>query len=150
MAMFRRAIWHDLLFSTLRSFGNADFSLVQVATLYLLDDQGELTIKQVAESIGRSNSATSRLLDQLVERGLVDRREDKQDRRTRHVFLSKEGQLFLRTFEQNRADAQLALMVYLSPEEQEQINQAMKLLAEAAKRSAQNDEYARKPATKNS
>ncbi len=72
-----------MLMNTLRSFGNADFSLAQVAALYLLDDEGELTIKQVAEKIGRSLSASSRLLDQLVERGFVDRREDQQDRRGR-------------------------------------------------------------------
>src|SRR6266704_2927552 len=52
-----------------------------MATLLLLDEEGELTIKQIAELVGRSISATSRLLDQLVERGMVSRREDERDRR---------------------------------------------------------------------
>ena len=69
-----------------------------------------------------------------MERGLIGRREDKQDRRTKRVFLTEQGRAFLRTFEQNRADAQLAIMVYLSPEEQAQVAQAMTLLAEAARR----------------
>ena len=111
----------------------------------MLDDVGEPTIKQVAETLGRSVSATSRLLDQLVERGLIGRREDKQDRRAKRVFLKEEGWTFLRTFEQNRADAQVALMVYLAPEEQAQVAQAMALLAEAARRHAQTDTSNDKP-----
>lgn len=142
LGQLRRAIWQDMLFSTLRSFGDADFSLVQVATLYLLDDAGELSVKQVAEEIGRSVSAASRLLEQLVERGLIDRREDRRDRRAKQVLLTEEGRAFLRTFERNRANAQLAVMAYLSPEEQARINEAMKLLAEAARRSSKKHEHA--------
>lgn len=138
-SQFRRAIWRDLLLGSVRTFGDVDFSFAQVVTLYMLDDVGEPTIKQVAETLGRSVSATSRLLDQLVERGLIGRREDKQDRRAKRVFLKEEGWTFLRTFEQNRADAQVALMVYLAPEEQAQVAQAMALLAEAARRYAQTD-----------
>lgn len=138
---FRQAIWHDLLFGMLRSFGDADFTLAQVATLYLLDGEGALTIKNVAEKIGRSVSAASRLLDQLVERGLVGRREDQQDRRSKRVFLTEAGQAFLRTFERNRADAQLAVMVYFSPEEQAHIHEAMRLLAETSRRISENHEY---------
>lgn len=134
LGLVRRAIWHDMLIGTMRAFGNSDFSMLQVATLYMLDDEGEPTIKHVAESLGRSVSATSRLVDQLVERGLIGRREDKQDRRARRVFLTEAGRSFLRTFEQNRADAQLAIMAYLSPEEQAQVAHAMTLLAEAARR----------------
>lgn len=134
---FRHAIWRDILSNALRTFGDADFSLAQMTTLYMLDSSGEPTIKQVAEELGRSVSAASRLLDQLVERGLVGRREDKQDRRAKRVFLTDAGRAFLRTFEQNRADAQLALMIYLSPEEQDLVAQAMELLAEAAKRQAE-------------
>jgi len=94
LGLVRRAIWHDMLVSTAQAFGNFDFSLVQVAALYMLDEEGEPTIKQVAEALGRSISATSRLLDQLVERGLIGRREDKQDRRARRVFLTEQGQTF--------------------------------------------------------
>jgi DNA-binding MarR family transcriptional regulator len=143
LGMFRRAIWHDMLVGLLRAFENFDFSLLQIATLYMLDDEGEPTIKHVAETLGRSVSATSRLLDQLVEHGLIGRREDKQDRRARRVFLTGQGRAFLRTFEQNRANAQLAIMVYLSPEEQAQVAQAMALLAEAARRRSHDEGHAK-------
>src|ERR1700730_11610586 len=75
MSQFRRAIIREFVAGMVRAFGNFDFSLP------LLDEEGELTIKQVAEDLSRSVSATSRLLDQLVERGMISRREDKRDRR---------------------------------------------------------------------
>ena len=116
--------------------------MVELATLYMLDDEGEPSIKHVAAALGRSVSATSRLLDQLVERGLIGRHEDREDRRARRVFLTEQGRAFLRTFERNRADAQLATMVYLSPDEQAQVAQAMTLLAEAARRRSHHEEQA--------
>src|SRR5947209_15162150 len=76
LSRFRRATISGSLFSMLHSFDLAEFSLPQLFTLLLLDEQGERTIKEIAELIGRSVSTTSRLLDQLVERGLISRRED--------------------------------------------------------------------------
>lgn len=131
---FRRAIWHDMLVGAIHLFGDFDFSFLQVATLYLLDSGAEPTVKQVAETLGRSVSAASRMLDQLVERKLIGRREDSQDRRARRLFLTEKGRAFLRGFEQQRADVQLTVMARLTPEEQMQILQAMTLLAEAARR----------------
>src|SRR5436309_4094996 len=81
MSQFRRSIIREFVAGIVRAFGNFDFSLPQMATLLLLDEEGELTVKQVAEDLGRSASATSRLLDQLVERGMVSRREDEREDR---------------------------------------------------------------------
>src|SRR6266699_4687130 len=88
---FRRSIVRGFVFNILRTFVDFDFSLPQLATLLLLDEEGELTIKQVTEILGRSLSATSRLLDQLVERGMVSRREDVRDRRAKRVAITESG-----------------------------------------------------------
>jgi DNA-binding MarR family transcriptional regulator len=131
---FRRATVREFVFNILRTFGDFDFSLPQMATLLLLDEEGEFTIKQVAEILGRSVSATSRLLDQLVERGLVSRREDERDRRAKRVAITESGRTFIATLERSRADTQLAVMEYLSAEERADIMRAMALLAEASTR----------------
>ncbi len=102
----------------------------------MLAGEGELTIKRVATLLGRSVSATSRLIDQLVARGLVNRREDERDRRTKQVALSENGWAFVNTLEQKRAEAQIVVMTYLSSEERAIVAQAMQLLAEAARRYA--------------
>src|SRR6266699_2533743 len=134
ISQFRRAIVRGFVFNILRTFVNFDFSLPQLATLLLLDEEGELTIKQVTEILGRSVSATSRLLDQLVERGMVSRREDERDRRAKRVAITESGRRLIATLEQRRADVQIVVMEYLSAEERADVTRAMALLAEAGKR----------------
>ena len=134
ISQFRRMMVREFIFSIISTFGDFDFSLPQMATLLLLDEEGELTIKQIAELVGRSVSATSRLLDQLVERGMVSRREDERDRRAKRVAITESGQALIATLEQRRAEAQIAVMEYLSAEERAEVTRAMALLAEAGRR----------------
>jgi DNA-binding MarR family transcriptional regulator len=131
---FRRTILRDFILDIMQTFEDFDYSLPQMATLLLLDEEGELTIKRVTELLGRSISATSRLLDQLVVRGMISRREDERDRRTKRVAITEQGRALIMTLEQRRADAQIAVMEYLSAEEQAEVTRAMVLLAEAGKR----------------
>ncbi len=95
---------------------------------------------KVAELLGRSVSATSRLLDQFVVRGMITRREDERDRRAKRVAITERGQTLIATLEQRRADAQIAVMEYLSAEEQAEVRRAMALLAEAGMRRRKQDE----------
>jgi DNA-binding MarR family transcriptional regulator len=131
---FRRTLWREMVVSTIQGSSNFEMSSIQLVTLFLLVSEGELTIKQVAECLGRSVSATSRMLDQLVMRGLVCRREDERDRRVKQVSLSESGRSFVHTLEQKRVEAQLMVMAYLSPEESAVVAQAMQFLADAARR----------------
>ena len=117
-----------------QAFEDFDYSLPQMATLLFLDEQGELTIKQVAEALGRSVSATSRLLDQLVTRGMIHRREDERDRRAKLVAITEQGRALIATLEQRRAEAQISVMDYLSAEERVTVTRGMVLLAEATQR----------------
>lgn len=130
----RRAIWRNFVRDLVRCFGDFEFSLVQMVTLLLLDEEGELPIKQVAAELGRSVSATGRMLDQLVKRGLVSRRENEGDRRQKLVTITEGGRTLLATVERRRVDAQLAIMQDLSAEERAEVMRAMTLLAEAGER----------------
>ncbi len=134
ISQFRRTMVREFVLGIITAFGDFDFSLPQMATLLLLDEEGELTIKQVAELVGRSVSATSRLLDQLVERGMVSRREDERDRRAKRVAITEGGQTLIATLERQRAEAQIVVMEYLSAEERAEVTRAMALLAEASRR----------------
>jgi DNA-binding MarR family transcriptional regulator len=139
IGQFRRAIVREFVFNILSTFVDFDYSLPQLATLLLLDEEGELTIKRLSEFLGRSISATSRLLDQLVERGMVSRREDEHDRRSKRIAITEQGRMLIATLERRRADAQLSVMEYYSTEEQVEINRAMDLLAEAGQRRRRSD-----------
>ncbi|MBV9455313.1 MAG: MarR family transcriptional regulator [Rubrobacter sp.] len=130
----RRAIWRDFARNLIRSFGDFEFSLVQMVTLLLLDEEGELAIKQVAAELERSVSATSRMLDQLVKRGLVSRRENEGDRRQKLVAITESGRTLLAAVERRRVDAQLKIMQNLSAEERAEVVRAMTLIAGACDR----------------
>lgn len=134
ISQFRRATLREFVLSIMQTFEDFDYSLPQVATLLMLDEEGELTIKRVAQLLGRSISATSRLLDQLVLRGMISRREDERDRRVKRVAITEQGRALILTLEQRRADVQIVVMEYLSAEEQAQVTRAMVLLAEAGQR----------------
>jgi DNA-binding MarR family transcriptional regulator len=124
MSEFRYLVFGRFAPSILRTFKDFDYSLAQVVSLFLLDEQGELTIKQVAGLLERSVSATSRLLDQLASRGMITRREDEQDHRVKRVAITEQG----------RADVQIEMMEYLSPDEQADVVRGMVLLAKAGRK----------------
>src|SRR5690242_20385755 len=99
-----------MILSTIAGSSDFDISAVQFVTLFLLAGERDLSIKRVAELLGRSVSATSRMLDQLVTRGLINRYEDERDRRTKRVALSESGKAFVQAIEQKRAETQIAVM----------------------------------------
>ncbi|MEV8637693.1 MarR family transcriptional regulator [Streptosporangium sp. NPDC051023] len=131
---FRRALFPGFILQLLRGFEGDEPSVIQLATLYVLDRPDPPALGELAERVGRSVSATSRLVDALVRRGLADRREDPEDRRLRRITLTESGTGFLRSFERARADAQLQVMTYLTAEERALVAQAFTLLGEASRR----------------
>jgi DNA-binding MarR family transcriptional regulator len=143
-------MWKEMLLGTITGSSNFDISATQFATLFSLAGEGELTIKRIAELLGRSVSATSRMLDQLVTRGLISRIEDERDRRAKRVSLSESGRAFVQALEQKRAEAQITVMAYLSPEERAVVEQAMQLLAIAARRHVNEHVRSNIPPTTNS
>ena len=61
----------------LEALGLLDLNLSQTKLLHRLETAGrELSLGEVAESVGISLPTASRLVDDLVRRGLVERRED--------------------------------------------------------------------------
>lgn len=131
--------------SILSSYDLTEISLPQLATLLVLDErQTPMTVKEVAEMLKRSLSATSRLLDQLVASNFLSRREDPQDRRNKLVAITEEGRALIRIIEQRRAEAQMAVLAYLSPEERAEVLRGLSLLAEASRRSLHPNEHSNK------
>lgn len=68
-----------------------DSSFSQVKMLFLLEDGGEHSVKEIATHLGLSLPAASRAVDGLIQRGWVTRRECAADRRSRIVTLTDSG-----------------------------------------------------------
>jgi DNA-binding MarR family transcriptional regulator len=76
----------------LETVGTLELSLTQIKLLHhLADTTAELTLKQGAEAVKVSLPAASRLVEDLVHRGLVERHEDAEDRRMKRISLTDAG-----------------------------------------------------------
>jgi DNA-binding MarR family transcriptional regulator len=72
--------------------GAIELSLTQIKLLHHLDDcPRELTLKQAAEAVHISLPAASRMVDDLVQRGLVERKEDADDRRMKRIRITEDA-----------------------------------------------------------
>lgn len=81
----------------LEAVGALDLSLTQIKLLhYLQDAPRALTLKEAAELVQVSLPAASRLVDDLVRRGFVERHEDTEDRRMKRVELTEHGRWAIR------------------------------------------------------
>jgi DNA-binding MarR family transcriptional regulator len=95
------ALMKHLLGSTGREFfaemERRGLGIAHVKTLGILADSEEpLSLKALSEQLGLSLPGISRSVDVLVQRGLVKRKEDPEDRRAKRVELTAKGR---RTFE---------------------------------------------------
>src|SRR4029079_19531113 len=78
-----RALWRDLVIGFAAQLGELKLGFTQLAALYSIGGNETLTIADLAEQIGRSPSATSRIITSLEKRDLVARTEEVADRRQR-------------------------------------------------------------------
>jgi len=89
------AVWRHLNKSSstelFRVVDELGLSFSQVKMLFLLEDGGGHSVKEIAAYLVLSLPAASRAVDGLVERGFVTRRESAEDRRSRIVALSDSG-----------------------------------------------------------
>lgn len=70
---------------------SSELSLPQLGTLHLLHAEGAQSVSAIAQHLHLSLAATSHLVERLVQRGLLTRREDPVDRRQKLVGLADEG-----------------------------------------------------------
>lgn len=139
MLAVRRAMMRGMMRSAIDTLGATELTLLQLGTLLLLEDGEARTVGALSEQIGRSLSATSRLVEQLVKRELLRREEDPVDRRARRVTIGARGRKLLQTMVRRRAEAEMRLIDTLAPEDQRTVLRGLELLADAARRKVDED-----------
>jgi DNA-binding MarR family transcriptional regulator len=99
-----RALWRELVVGFASQLGQLRLGFTQLAALYVLADGSATTVGELAEALGRSPSATSRLVEGLARRRLVERRQEPEDRRQRILALTQRGKAVVRAVDRARAD----------------------------------------------
>ena len=124
-----RALWRELVVGFASQLGRLRLGFTQLAALYVLADGGVTTVSDLADTLGRSPSATSRLVDGLVRRRLVERRPEVEDRRQKTLTLTQRGQALLRVVDRSRADQFLSAVRPMPPAERALIAMGVAALA---------------------
>ena len=132
-----RAIRHSALLPILKGgLGESDFRVLEV-----LLHKGPMPVNAIGPKVDLNPGSVSVAVDRLYKKGLVSRVESGSDRRVRTVSLTAKGRrAFVPTFRQHAALIKRAFQD-VSPEEQRQMEKALKKIGRRA------EELANKRAT---
>ena len=114
-----------------RAVGELELSLTQLRALHVLTrDDETLSLKELADRLGLSLPAVSRSIDGLVQRGLVTRAEDAEDRRMKQVRATAEAPELLDRLTELRLAGIEQFVSTLSARERTKLAAALAPLAE--------------------
>ena len=109
-----------------------NMSTPQLKALLLISEEDSIRMRELARKLGGSFSNATVLVDRLVERGLVERMVEPQDRRVVLVRATEEGGLLIEQLVTSWRTLTQALLERLSPEDLETVRKALSILIEAA------------------
>jgi DNA-binding MarR family transcriptional regulator len=140
LALMRRLWTYDRGGGFLQAIEESGLSLTQVKALIALDDErgGPRPIRGLAEELGITAPAATRAVDALVERRLVSRSEDPDDRRVRRIAITDAGRRLVGELASRRAAGLEAFAEGLSAAQRRRLLAALDALLEG-------DDFAPRP-----
>ena len=101
---YMRTLFTQILMSMARNLRHENLSLPQLAALHFVDMRGQIRIGDICDKLVLPQPAASRLISEMVERGLLERREDEVDRRAKVITLSPAGHQLIEAISRQRVD----------------------------------------------
>src|SRR5437763_8875466 len=103
-----------------------EISFTQMKALHRLrEHDAPMSVKELGDQLGLSLAAISRAADGLVQRGLVDRFEDPQDRRIKRLSVTPAGDELISRIVQARLAGIEDFVASLSTKERGQLDKAL-------------------------
>jgi DNA-binding MarR family transcriptional regulator len=114
----------------------ADLSMTQLKMLHILAEcPAEVSVKEIAAQLSMSLPNASRTVDGLLQRGLVERREDEHDRRIKRVGPTPAGRELIDRVDTARLQGLEAWAADLSPVQRQTLLDALSILPKKERRS---------------
>ena len=66
-----------------------------MAALHIIDRDKTVNVNDISNKLNLSMSATSRMIDELVKKELIQRKEDQDNRRAKIISLTPSGETFM-------------------------------------------------------
>jgi DNA-binding MarR family transcriptional regulator len=132
-------LWRQVLVGTTRDLyrllAEADLSMTQLKMLHILMEcEKESSVKELAEELSMSLPNASRTIDGLLQRGLVERREDEHDRRVKRVGPTPAARKLIDRVDTARLHGLAAWAADLSPVQRSALLDALSLLPKERRR----------------
>lgn len=108
-------LFTEILTSLSRVLRDQNLTIAQVAVLHVLDLEPDVRSTSLVERLGLSASAVSRLVDDLVRRGLVERVDDPDDRRAKGLRVTTEGRDLVASISRARVEKIFETMTRSAP-----------------------------------
>ena len=109
-------------------------SMPQFSLLMRLHYHGDCGISDISDHMDTSNAAASQLVEKLVQNELLERTEDPNDRRAKHVNLSAKGRDLIKKGISERNRWVNELVAELDADQRATVAEALVILTEAARK----------------
>ena len=106
----------------------------ELRCLLQFDDDGYLTAKKLGQSLGLAKSRISKIVDGLIEKGLLERWTDPKDGRYRLLNLSAKGKSKLGQAESRLLGAHAMILARFDPDLRKEVLDNLEMLALAMDR----------------
>jgi DNA-binding MarR family transcriptional regulator len=118
-----------------RLLAELDLSMTQLKLLHVLvEREAEISVKELAETLSMSLPNASRTVDGLLQRGLVERREDEHDRRVKRVGANEKARVLIDRVDTVRLQGLEAWATDLSPVQRQTLLDALSILPKERRR----------------
>lgn len=118
-----------------RLLSEVDLSMTQLKLLHVLVEcEAEVSVKELAEQLSMSLPNASRTVDGLLQRGLVERREDEHDRRVKRVGANDQARELIDRVDTARLQGLEAWAADLSPVQRQTLLDALSILPKERRR----------------
>ena len=123
-------LWHHLMRGSSEQMyaliAELDISITQMKTLHVLADGGsEVSVKELSDRLGLSLPGASRIVDALMRRGWLERREDPDDRRMKRIGITDAGREIIERIETARLVGLEQYADSLTPEQRTRLSAAL-------------------------
>lgn len=113
---------------------DVDLTMAQARALYVIAAEGTTHGRVLAQALGVGAPAVSKIVDQLVERGMVSRQDDLEDRRVVWLRATDEGQALVDRLTLSQMEGLRGVVEALSPTELEVVAEAWRILDKTSAR----------------
>lgn len=110
---------------------DSGFTFPQLSVISILTKNGEQKVSDISEKMGLSDSTVSGILDRLEQKGIIERKRNKDDRRVVKIYLVKGSQQICQEFHRKREEYFAHLLKELTEQEINDIIKGLEILNRA-------------------